>query len=163
VDARREEELVEFREKVEALKEHVEEDTYKEIEKIKSGEVTKEELEKVKINAKADFIYSFRILTSKKSFNLVIVCPKNSINTSFSIFSKLVERRMFREAVILAYQLFIKPLNIKKSWTPREICRRFRNVPGIKTITEIFERTYYGDIPPTESDVKECERFLRKR
>ncbi|MBW9223626.1 DUF4129 domain-containing protein [Methanothermococcus sp. SCGC AD-155-E23] len=86
--------------------------------------------------------------------------PKISIPP---LFSKLVERRMFREAVILAYQLFIKPLNIKKSWTPREICRRFRNVPGIKTITEIFERTYYGDIPPTESDVKECERFLRKR
>ena len=33
VDAQREEELTEFREKVEALKEHVEEDTYKEVEK----------------------------------------------------------------------------------------------------------------------------------
>lgn len=38
--------------------EDLEKEIHKEIEKIKSGDVTKEELEKVKINAKADFIYS---------------------------------------------------------------------------------------------------------
>jgi len=80
-----------------------------------------------------------------------------------SLLSIFGEKRMFRKAVILAYHLFIKPLNIKKSWTPREICRRFRDIPGIKTITEIFERTYYGDIPPTDRDIEECERCLRKR
>ncbi|MBU1669110.1 insulinase family protein [bacterium] len=38
--------------------EDLEKEIHTEIEKIKSGDVTKEELEKVKINAKADFIYS---------------------------------------------------------------------------------------------------------
>ncbi len=38
--------------------ENLEEAIHKEIDKIKEGGVTKEELEKVKINAKADFIYS---------------------------------------------------------------------------------------------------------
>ncbi len=38
--------------------EDLEEAIHKEIDKIKDGGVTKEELEKVKINAKADFIYS---------------------------------------------------------------------------------------------------------
>ena len=80
-----------------------------------------------------------------------------------STFYRLVENRMFREAVILAYQIFIRSLkNIKGSYTPREICRMWRGVPGIKTITEIFERTYYGDIPPTKRDVEECEKSLRE-
>jgi len=38
--------------------EDLEKEIHKEIERIKSGDVTKEELEKVKINTKADFIYS---------------------------------------------------------------------------------------------------------
>ena len=38
--------------------EDLEKEIHIQIEKIKSGDVTKEELEKVKINAKADFIYS---------------------------------------------------------------------------------------------------------
>jgi len=40
---------------------------HQEIEKIKSGDVTKEELEKVKINAKADFIYSLEDSASVNS------------------------------------------------------------------------------------------------
>jgi len=78
-------------------------------------------------------------------------------------FYRLIDRGMFREAVILAYQLFIRSLNIKKSYTPREICRMFKGIPGIRVITEIFERTYYGDIPPTKRDIGEWERFLRRR
>ena len=38
--------------------EDLEKEIHKQIEKLKSGDVSKEELEKVKINAKADFIYS---------------------------------------------------------------------------------------------------------
>jgi len=87
-------------------------------------------------------------------------------NTKLDIlhrFYKLVENKMFREAVIFAYQLFIRSLNIKRSYTPREICKVYREIPGIKTITEIFERIYYGDIPPTKKDVEEYERFLREK
>jgi predicted Zn-dependent peptidase len=47
--------------------EDLEQEILKEIEKLKSGDVTKEELEKVKINAKADFIYSLEDSASVNS------------------------------------------------------------------------------------------------
>jgi len=47
--------------------EDLEKEIHKEIEKIKSGDVTKEELEKVKINTKADFIYSLEDSASVNS------------------------------------------------------------------------------------------------
>ena len=47
--------------------EDLEQAILKEIEKLKSGDVTKEELEKVKINAKADFIYSLEDSASVNS------------------------------------------------------------------------------------------------
>jgi len=110
----------------------------------------------------------FRLYGEKYNSTGKIEEEKN-INSKGSIgvniphkFYRLVENRMFKEAVILAYQLFIRSLhNIKGSYTPREICRMFRDVPGIKTITEIFEKVYYGDIPPTKKDVEECEKTLR--
>ncbi len=47
--------------------EDLEKEILKEIEKIKAGEVTKEELEKVKINTRADFIYSLEDSASLNS------------------------------------------------------------------------------------------------
>ena len=47
--------------------EDLEKEILAEIEKIKAGEVTKEELEKVKINSKADFIYSLEDSASVNS------------------------------------------------------------------------------------------------
>ncbi len=47
--------------------EDLEKEIHQEIEKIKKGEVTQEELEKVKINAKADFIYSLEDSASVNS------------------------------------------------------------------------------------------------
>ena len=47
--------------------EDLEKEIHKEIEKLKSGDVTKEELEKVKINTKADFIYSLEDSASVNS------------------------------------------------------------------------------------------------
>jgi predicted Zn-dependent peptidase len=47
--------------------EDLEKEIHIEIEKLKSGDVTKEELEKVKINAKADFIYSLEDSASVNS------------------------------------------------------------------------------------------------
>jgi len=47
--------------------EDLEKEIHKEIEKIKSGDVTKEELDKVKINTKADFIYSLENSASVNS------------------------------------------------------------------------------------------------
>jgi len=78
-------------------------------------------------------------------------------------FQMFAGSNMFREAILSVYQFFIRSLNVKKSYTPREICRMYGNIPGIKTITEIFERIYYGDIPPTKKDVEEYERFLREK
>jgi predicted Zn-dependent peptidase len=47
--------------------EDLEKEILKEIEKLKAGDVTKEELEKVKVNAKADFIYSLEDSASVNS------------------------------------------------------------------------------------------------
>jgi len=47
--------------------EDLEKEILEEIEKLKSGDVTKEELEKVKVNAKADFIYSLEDSASVNS------------------------------------------------------------------------------------------------
>jgi len=47
--------------------EDLEKEIHKEIEKLKAGDVTQEELEKVKINAKADFIYSLEDSASVNS------------------------------------------------------------------------------------------------
>ncbi|MBW9220883.1 hypothetical protein KKP91_01545 [Methanothermococcus sp. SCGC AD-155-M21] len=87
----------------------------------------------------------------------------NLINDSkiFLEFKKLINNKMFKEAIIGTYYLFIKTLNIKGSHTPREICQMYKDVAGIKTITRIFEKVYYGNISPDKKDVEEYKKFFK--
>ena len=78
-----------------------------------------------------------------------------------SVFKKLINNKMFREAIIKAYNLFIKKLGIRGSYTPREISQMYKDMAGIKTITRIFEKVYYGNISPDEKDIEEYKKFFK--
>jgi hypothetical protein len=83
--------------------------------------------------------------------------------TIYSTFMKYVRSKKYVEAIVNSYSLFVNKLKIKKSLTPREICRKYKNVKYLKTITKIFEKVYYGSKIPDKEDVDKYDKFFRKK
>jgi hypothetical protein len=76
-------------------------------------------------------------------------------------FEKYISNKKYVEGIIRTYSSFIHRLNIQKSLTPREICRRYSNIKGLKTITKIFEKVYYGNMEPKKDDIEKYDKFFK--
>ena len=85
-----------------------------------------------------------------------------NIKSIYLEFEKYISNKKYVEGIIKAYYLFISRLNIKKSLTPREICKIYGNIEGLKSITKIFEKVYYGNIKPENDDIKKYDKFFKR-
>ncbi|AEH07285.1 hypothetical protein [Methanothermococcus okinawensis] len=84
------------------------------------------------------------------------------IKNIYSEFEKYISNKKYVEGIIKAYCSFVNKLNIKKSLTPREICNRYNHIKGLKTITKIFEKVYYGNIKPEKEDIEKYDKFFKE-
>ncbi len=87
---------------------------------------------------------------------------KKEIVDIYPMFVSLITNKKYVEGIIKAYCMFISKLNAHKSLTPREICNRYGNIKGIETITEIFEKVYYGNKSPEKDDINKYDEFFKR-
>ena len=170
VDARREEELVEFREKVEALKEHVEEDTYKEIEKQlnRFSRMHPDSADAAQIQSYLEWIFEIpfgkvsekglKVSEVKKALDddhFSLEKPKERIVEFFSVRELAEKREVILEGNSGTILCFFGPPGVGKTSLANSISKALGRplvriaLGGLEDVNELrgHRRTYVGAMP----------------
>lgn len=170
VDAQREEELVEFREKVEALKEHVEEDAYKEIEKQlkRFTRMHPDSADAAQIQSYLEWIFelpfgkvsekSLKVSEVKKALDddhFSLEKPKERIVEFFSVRELAERREVVLEGNSGTILCFFGPPGVGKTSLANSIAKALGRplvriaLGGLEDVSELrgHRRTYVGAMP----------------
>ena len=170
VDAQREEELVEFREKVEALKEHVEEDAYKEIEKQlkRFTRMHPDSADAAQIQSYLEWIFelpfgkvsekSLKVSEVKKALDddhFSLEKPKERIVEFFSVRELAERREVVLEGNSGTILCFFGPPGVGKTSLANSIAKALGRplvriaLGGLEDVNELrgHRRTYVGAMP----------------